>query len=97
MIKVSDITRTYALWEALSEANDEYAYIDYPECTRYIIWTGLAHLGYYRIYKTDRNNIAESYGNVLVGHQDSVRTLIIRANSRKVVLDSPLDLSSKVL
>lgn len=93
MLKVSDITRTYDMWDRLVEDDEEYAYIDYPCNTRYIFWAGLVDLGYYRIYKTDPNNQAIEYSDVIIGHQDTVRALIQRANNHAVSFDAPLDLS----
>lgn len=98
MIKVSSITRSFQLVDALNEAGTDYAYLDDPEGIRWIIFAGPYRkgLGHFWVYEADRCNVTEKYGTTLYGHQDTVRTIITRANTKPVFLDEAIDLTELV-
>ena len=95
MIKITSRTRSFDILEALHDNNSTYAYLDDPE-RRYVFWTGLYDkgLGYFRIYVGCNNNTMLGYGDALIGHQDTGRTLINRALSKYIKFDEPIDMSN---
>ena len=97
MIKVTNITRSSKLLTALNENDTQYAYMDDPH-ERYVFWAGLYNkgLGYLRIFFSDDNNVSIGYGDALIGHQDTIRTLINRARSHYVEFEEALDLAEAI-
>lgn len=98
MIKVSSITRSFELIDGLNEAGTDYAYLDDPDGIRWIIFAGPYRqgLGHFWVYEADRCNVTEKYGTTLYGHQDTVRTIINRANTKPVFLSEEIDLTDEI-
>lgn len=94
--KITNNIRSNDLVQLMKRCGANYAFIDYPDCIRYIISLQELSLGYLLIYQSNVCNIACKVANIPFGHQDTVESLITRAISNFRILSDELDLNSMV-
>jgi hypothetical protein len=76
----------------MQTAGERYGILDDPD-NRWVIDTDRRDLGTVVVYYTDECNIASSFGHCRFGHQDTIRDILDRFSTRKLDLDTSLDLN----